>query len=63
MCIAELEKSYGELCTQNKFLKAKVSDLKGCSRRQNQKIVGLPKKIEKGSLAAFVSDLLPKLQN
>lgn len=59
--LVELEKSYGELCAQNKLLKAKVNDLEGRSRRQNIKIVGLPEKIERGSPTAFVSDLLPKL--
>lgn len=59
--LVEFEKSYGELCAQNKLLKAKVNDLKGRSRRQNIKIVGLPEKIERGSPTAFVSALLPIL--
>lgn len=33
--LVKLEKSYGELCVQNKLLKAKVCDLEGRSRRQN----------------------------
>lgn len=34
--LVELEKSYGELCAQNKLLKAKVNDLEGRLRRQNR---------------------------
>ena len=59
--LANLEKSYDDLCVQNKLLNAKVNDLEGCSRRQNIKIVGLPEKIERGSPTTFLSDLLPKL--
>ena len=59
--LAELEKSYDDLCVQNKLLKTKVNDLEGRSRRQNIKIVGLPEKIEMGSPTTFVSDWLPKL--
>lgn len=60
-CLAELEKSYDDLCEHNKLLKAKVNNLEGCSRRQNIKIVGLPEKTERGSPTTFLSDLLPKL--
>ncbi len=53
--LAELEKSYDDLCVQNKLLKAKVNNLEGRSRRQNIKIVGLPEKIERGSPTAFAT--------
>lgn len=59
--LADLEKGYEEMRTQNILLKTKVIDLESRSRRQNIKIIGLPEKIEKGSPSTFVSDFLLKL--
>lgn len=56
-----LEATCSELATSNTKLKAKAADLEARSRRNNIRIIGLPKSIEGPQPTTFFSDLLFQL--
>lgn len=56
--LQQLEATCSELQEDNKWLKSKLSDLEGRSRRQNIRIVGLPEALEGPRPTAFFSQLL-----
>lgn len=56
--LQQLEATCSWLQEDNKWLKSKLSDLEGRSRRQNIRIVGLPESVEGSRPTAFFSQLL-----
>lgn len=57
----EVEKICDELRSDNRFLRAKVNDLEGRSRRLNLKFVGVKEGAEQGHPTEFVSGLISTL--
>ena len=60
-CMTCLEKTVASIKDENDALKLKVDDLKGRSRRNNIKIIGIPEQEEGGKPTEFVEALIPKL--
>ncbi|KTF86191.1 hypothetical protein cypCar_00040459 [Cyprinus carpio] len=59
--LEEVEKVCEELRSDNKFLRAKVNDLEGRSRRPNLKFVGIKEGAEQGHPTAFITELISTL--
>ncbi|KAL1276907.1 hypothetical protein QQF64_023580 [Cirrhinus molitorella] len=60
-CISELEAHCRDWFDTCKSLSSKLDDLKGRSRRQNIKIIGLPEKVKEGRPTQFVANFLVQI--
>lgn len=61
--LGDLESLARTLATQVSQLKTKCKDLKGCSRRNNIRLVGVPEDVEGPNPTEFVSGLLQTILN
>lgn len=57
-CLEQIKATCASLREDNKWLKSKLSDLEGRSRRQNIRIVGLPESVEGNRPTTFFSQFL-----